>query len=217
MSAAIALFAKAPIAGCVKTRLQPPLSAEQAADLHLAFVLDVWDSLHAVPDVSLYLYRDEAWPNGDEPADGEYCELQRGSDLGERMLNCFDELQKHGHNRVLIVGSDSPTLPVAYLEEGLEKLHTADAVLGPSEDGGYYAVGCRQTRPAMFAGVNWSTTSTLAETECAFRRVGLQVETLPGWYDVDTARDLRRLADDANIPPRTKDWFDRHDPFGPRC
>ncbi len=213
MSAAITLFAKAPIAGRVKTRLQPPLTAQQAADLHLAFVLDAWEALKTIPDISLHLYRDEAWPNGDEPADRENCGLQHGEDLGARMLHCFDELQARGHNRVLIVGSDSPTLPAAYLEEGLEKLNDADTVLGPSEDGGYYAVGCRETRPGMFAGVSWSTRSTRAETERAFDREGLRYRELPEWYDIDTEKDLRRLAGEHNLPARTKAWFDRHNPF----
>ena len=214
MSAAIALFAKAPIAGRVKTRLQPLLTAEQAADLHLAFVLDVWESVRLIRDVSLYLYRDEAWPNGDEPAVRDYCGLQRGADLGERMLHCFEELRERGHGRVLIVGSDSPTLPRSYLEQGLDRLSHTDAVLGPSEDGGYYAVGCRRSRPCMFEGVHWSTASTRAETERAFRREGLELETLPGWYDVDTESDLRRLAAEGNLPAHTEAWFGRNEPFG---
>ena len=217
MSAAIALFAKAPIAGRVKTRLQPPLTQGQAADLHLAFALDVWESLSRIPDVSLYLYRDEAWPLGNEPAGRENCCLQQGSDLGERMLHCFEELQARGHDRVLIVGSDSPSLRVDYLAQGLERLRDTDAVLGPSADGGYYAVGCRRALARMFAGVHWSTASTKVETERAFEREGLRCEMLPEWYDIDTEKDLRRLAGESNLPRRTKAWFDRHDPFGPRC
>ena len=215
MSAAIALFAKAPIAGRVKTRLQPPLTPEQAADLHRAFVLDLWESLSSISEVSLFLFRDKTWPAGDEPAPPERCGLQQGSDLGERMLHCFDELQGRGHDRVLIVGGDSPTLPLAYLEQGLERLRDTDAVLGPSEDGGFYAVGCRQAPPRMFAGVHWSAASTREETERTFEREGLHCETLPEWYDIDTETDLRRLSVERILPPRTKAWFDRHDPFGP--
>ena len=216
MSAAIALFAKAPIASRVKTRLQPPLTPQQAADLHRAFVLDVWESLNNIPKLPLYLYRDEAWPSGDEPAPRENCGIQQGSDLGERMLHCFEELQARGHDRVVIVGSDSPTLPIAYLEKGLERLRDTDAVLGPSEDGGYYAVGCRKAVARMFAGVPWSTASTRAETERAFEREGLRCETLPDWYDIDTETDLRRLSVERNLPRHTKAWFDSHQPFGPR-
>ncbi len=216
MSAAIALFAKAPIAGRVKTRLQPPLTPQQAADLHRAFVLDVWESLNNIPNLSLHLYRDQAWPVGDEPAPPENRGLQQGSDLGARMLHCFEELQARGHDRVIIVGGDSPTLPPAYLEQGLERLRDTDAVLGPSEDGGYYAVGCRQAQPRMFADVPWSMPSTRAETERAFERAGLRCETLPEWYDIDTETDLRRLAAESNLPRHTKAWFEGHDPFGSR-
>ena len=134
------------------------------------------------------------------------------------MLHCFEEFQARGHERVLIVGSDSPTLPSAYLEQGLERLCDTDAVLGPSEDGGYYAVGCRQVSPRMFEDVPWSTSSTRVETERAFRKEGLRYEALPEWYDVDTVKDLRRLAADLDIPstemlaPRTKAWFKRNAP-----
>ena len=196
--------------------MQPPLTSQQAAGLHRAFVLDVWASLNNIPNLSLYLYRDEAWPGGDEPAPQENRGLQQGSDLGERMLHCFEELQARGHDRVVVVGGDSPTLPPVYLEQGLEKLRDTDAVLGPSEDGGFYAVGCRQAPPRMFAGVHWSAASTRTETERAFEREGLRCETLPEWYDIDTETDLRRLSVQRDLPRHTRAWFDRHDPFASR-
>ena len=218
MSAAIVLFAKAPIAGNVKTRLQPPLTPSQAADLHFAFVLDFWERLCTISDVSLYLYGDQPWSQHDGPASQKNYGLQSGRNLGERMLHCFKEIQGRGYERVLIVGSDSPTLPISYLEEGLERLRHTDAVLGPSEDGGYYAVGCRHVRSRMFAGVHWSSACTRAETDRAFARAGLQSELLPSWYDVDTAKDLRRLATELSLPSakpflHIKAWLDRQYPY----
>jgi len=218
MSSAIALFSKTPIVGSVKTRLQPLLTPNQAADLHLAFVLDFWDRLCTIPDVSLHFYCDRTWTHQNGPVSPENCNLQRGSDLGRRILHCFEEIQQCGYERILVVGSDSPTLPLSYLEEGLERLRHTDAVLGPSEDGGYYAVGCRQVQPHMFDGVRWSSTCTRADTCRAFAREGLQFELLPKWYDVDTAGDLKRLAAELDLPSskdfqHTDAWFDSHQPF----
>ena len=207
MSNAIALFAKAPIPGCVKTRLQPHLTAEQSAALHLAFVQDSWASLRSMEGVTLYLYADQQWPGFRKLAGPSRVGLQRGADLGEKMLNCFEELSQQGYARMLIVGSDSPTLPPDYPRAGLELLGGVDAVLGPSEDGGYYAVGCRSAKPGMFQDVSWSAASTLTETEQAFERAGFISKRLPSWYDIDTIEDLRQLVSAGDLPEHTARWL----------
>lgn len=110
---------------------------------------------------------------------------------------------------MLIVGADSPTLPLAYLRMGFELLTQVDAVLGPTEDGGYYAVGCRRPHPAMFAGVEWSADRTFEQTEAAFDRAGLSFARLPVWYDIDRYEDLQRLAGEPDIPLNTRRWLER--------
>jgi rSAM/selenodomain-associated transferase 1 len=210
MPDALVLFAKAPLPGRVKTRLTPLLSAEQAAEFHWACVCDTWDKIEQVPVESRYFYSDNAWTNGNAPGAPEQRGIQRGADLGDRMFNCFQELHARGHRRMLIVGSDSPTLPLTYLEQGLEALDRADAVIGPSEDGGYYAIGCREPYPQMFSGVPWSAGDTLQRTEAGLRALGLKVVLLPAWYDVDTANDLRRLAREATLPANVAHWMTQH-------
>jgi hypothetical protein len=210
MSDALVLFAKAPLPGRVKTRLTPPLSPEQAAEFHWACVCDAWEALEQVPAASRYFYSDNVAPERPSPAGPEHLELQRGADLGDRMINCFQELRAKGHQRVLIVGSDSPTVPHAYLAQGLAALQRADAVLGPSEDGGYYAIGCREPDPRMFAGVPWSSAETLRRTEASLRALGQRVHHLPPWYDVDTPQDLRRLANEPSLPPHVASWMVEH-------
>ncbi len=206
---AVALFAKVPAPGNVKTRLQPPLGPASAASLHLAFASDTWTMMQQLAPATLYLYSDaeseiySAWA-------GEQARLQRGDDLGARMLACFADLQEAGHERILIVGSDVPSLPLEYLLSGFAKLHDHDAVLGPTADGGYYAVGCRAPHPAMFDGVTWSSSHTREQTEVAFQRLGYGVDLLPVWYDVDTSEDLQRLAAEPRLPPRTRAWLDQH-------
>ena len=210
MSEAIVLFAKAPRPGRVKTRLIPALSAEDSATLYEAFVRDMWERLRVVAPDSCFLYSDRAWPPYVELAGAGRAALQRGGDLGEKLLHCFEELSTQGYARMLIVGSDGPTLPAEYLRQGLDRLASQDAVLGPTLDGGYYAVGCRVPEAEMFNQVAWSTSATLAHTERAFEGIGWSMERLPPWYDVDTIDDLRRLAADSDLHGYTRQWFLEH-------
>jgi rSAM/selenodomain-associated transferase 1 len=207
MSNAIALFAKAPVAGCVKTRLQPQLTPEQSASLHAALVADVWEKLGGLADADRWLYCDRAHAQLAELAP-DHLRRQSDGDLGIRMLRCFEQLAAEGFSRILIVGADSPTLPAAYLRMGFELLTQVDAVLGPTEDGGYYAVGCRGPHPEMFAGVEWSTDRTFEQTEAAFDRAGLSFARLPVWYDIDRYDDLERLAAESEIPKHTRRWLE---------
>jgi glycosyltransferase A (GT-A) superfamily protein (DUF2064 family) len=102
----------------------------------------------------------------------------------------------------MVLGSDSPTLPRAHIERLLAS--SADVVLGPCEDGGYYAIACRRIDPRMFAGVGWSTPYALEQTERAVRACGLSVERGDLWYDVDGPEDLARLAAEPELPLHTK-------------
>jgi len=210
MSNAIAVFAKAPLAGCVKTRLHACMSPEQAAALHAAFVEDLWSRLRGLPNVALYLYCDQTWAAFQELAGPENFGVQQGTGLGERMLRCIEELSNSGHSRIVLLGSDSPTLPLEYIEQAFQCLDQTDAVLGPCEDGGYYAIGCREPHPGMFDDVTWSSPETRSQTEQAFKAAGLGFALLPAWYDVDTRAELVRLGKKPVLPPRTKAWFARH-------
>jgi rSAM/selenodomain-associated transferase 1 len=210
MSAALVLFAKAALPGRVKTRLIPPLSPEQAAEFHWACVSDMWEKLEQTRATSRYFYSDNAWTGREAPAPPEQCGLQQGANLGDRMFNCFRDLHLLGHGRVLILGSDSPTLPVHLIEQGLAALERADAVIGPCDDGGYYGIGCRQPHPEMLAGVPWSTSETLRHTEQNLSALAWKVRRLPTWYDVDNPRDLRRLAKEASLPPNIEHWMKKH-------
>ena len=138
---------------------------------------------------------------------------QRGGDLGARMAQLVAGLLADGHRAALLVGSDLPTLPSAYLAEAARVLAegAADVVLGPAEDGGYYLIGLAQPAPALFEGVAWGTDGVLEATRARARAFGLREHLLPLWYDVDTAADLDRLRRDLAPPgpgaPRTRRWL----------
>ncbi|MCC6390039.1 MAG: TIGR04282 family arsenosugar biosynthesis glycosyltransferase [Bryobacterales bacterium] len=184
----ILLFAKAPVAGKVKTRLMPPLDGEQAAKVHEALVGEMWGRLGELGEADRELCTDEettAWP---EAAPRR---LQASGDLGERMFAALEEALAKGRPKAMIVGSDTTGLPAGRLRDLLRS--EADVALGPAEDGGYYAICCRRVRAGMFDGVRWSTAHALADTVAGALRCGLAVQVGAPWFDIDTAKDLERL------------------------
>lgn len=201
------LFAKAPVPGRVKTRLQPDFSPEQSAELHRAFVRDTLQTLHGMaPVADLELHTDtdtDAWRDVEVAR-----QLQMGGDLGARLFQALHGGLEVGRPQVMVVGSDAPTLPVAHLAELLRI--DADVAIGPSEDGGYYAIAARRVHPRMFAGVEWSGPKALEGTVAACRACGLTVATGKNWFDVDTAAELARLAASPGLPPHTAAWLLQH-------
>jgi hypothetical protein len=198
MRPAIILFAKAPVAGHVKTRLEQALGPERTLALHKAFVLDMIEkllTLSGLADIELHTdIPTDVWRRA-----GVTSRMQTNGDLGSKMLHALEG------RRACIVGSDAPTLPVSHIEALLAI--TADVALGPCEDGGYYAISCRRTHPEMFRGVEWSSAHALEQTEEAARQCGLSVKRGLDWYDVDRIDDLRRLRAEDNLPKHTRLWF----------
>lgn len=195
---AVAVMARVPGAGPVKSRLHDTLTPEQATALYRCFLLDRLDALATVPDVApviAFTPREAAAAMAALAPAGFRLLPQEGDDLTARLTGLLDRLLDEGHPAALVMDSDSPTLPMAYVAEAVRALAVveADVVVGPSDDGGYYLIGLRAPHPALFEGVPWSTPGLLAATLDRARRLGLRVRLLPSWFDVDTAADLRRL------------------------
>ena len=205
---AVALFAKAPRAGMVKTRLARDLSPQAAAEFHRLSTLAMWARLVDLPAHEAFLYCDVRWAEFEAIADGGRFRLQRGGDLGQRMRLCLEELLGDGYGKALIVGSDAPTLPLAQLGEAADALDSADVVLGPSEDGGFTLIGATRVAAAMFRGVTWSRPDTRRVCLAAVQGAGLKaVETRAKGYDVDTLPGLKRLAHDVGLPASLESWL----------
>lgn len=198
-SARRALFvvAKQPAAGQTKTRLCPPLRAEQAAALYAAFLADTLDIMRRVQGVRraiAYL------PEGAEAYFRKLAPemdllLQQGETLGERLDQLITQALAAGATQVVVMDSDSPTLPPAYVAQAFDLLGgDADAVFGPCHDGGYYLVGMKRPLPALLREVQMSTRSVLADTLAIAQRESVHVALLPPWYDVDTGEELAHLA-----------------------
>ena len=195
---ALAVMAKAPIAGTVKTRLVPPLTPAQAAEVYHALLRDQLEHLKALTVADLYVAyapRHARAVFADILPPGFCCFPQRGEDLGARMGTVFDHLLDREYEKVVLIGSDLPALPLNYLERAFESLSIRRnrVVLGPSRDGGYYLVGMNRRTPEMFQGMRWSHDQVLAQTLTKLAALGIDNELLPVWFDVDTVEDLRRL------------------------
>jgi glycosyltransferase A (GT-A) superfamily protein (DUF2064 family) len=109
------------------------------------------------------------------------------------MTRALDVLFESGASRAVLVGSDSPTLPPAYISDSFQQLEGSDVVLGPTSDGGYYLIGVRARPGRLLENIRWSTPQAIEDTEARARIAGLSVARLRPWYDIDTCEDLIRL------------------------
>lgn len=204
---ALVVMAKTPRAGKVKTRLAPPLTPQEAAELNICFLRDTTENLNGICDAvavgdapraaGLISYT----PAGDEVAfdgllpPGFSLVLQRGNGFGERLLAAAEDILALGFGSVCLIDSDSPTVPRAAFEQAIEALARPGdrVVLGPTDDGGYYLIGLKQAHAAPFERIAWSTATVFAETCQRVQEVELELVTLPLWYDVDDAVTLAVL------------------------
>jgi rSAM/selenodomain-associated transferase 1 len=202
-SCGIAFMAKASAPGRAKTRLVPPLTFEEAAVLNTAFLQDVADNvLLAARDADRGIAGYAAYgPPGSEdffrrtlPDAIGLIEAWRPN-FGDCLLHTIEEIFARGHASAVVLNSDSPTLPTAFLVETAAALARPGdrAVLGPSSDGGYYLLGLKAAHRHMFENIAWSTVEVARQTLERAREIGLDVHRLPVWYDVDDVDGLRQL------------------------
>jgi rSAM/selenodomain-associated transferase 1 len=193
---ALIVVAKRPAPGQTKTRLSPPLQPEQASALYECLLLDTLDHMRQVKNtqhVIAYLPHDEQEYFHRLAPDFELI-AQEGHDLGTRLDNALTSSLLRGYERVVIMDSDSPTLPTDYLSHAFNVLSNgADVVLGPCEDGGYYLIGLKKPTPRLLRDVHMSTPTVAAETIALAKEEGLHLVALPTWYDIDDVASLLRL------------------------
>jgi uncharacterized protein len=207
------IFARAPVAHRVKTRLTPPLDPQAAATVYEACLRDV------ITAAARERGRLELW-YAEEPEAAQYFaaefphvmrQAQSGADLGERLTDAFARSFDDGAARVVIIGSDAPTLPETFYGAAFDHLRDAAAVLGPAVDGGYYLVGLAvEAWPQamhLFHDVPWSTRDVLATTVARAADAGLDMRVLPGWYDIDTMDDLLRARADLAPESHLARWL----------
>jgi rSAM/selenodomain-associated transferase 1 len=223
----VVVFSKKPQQGKTKTRLAPPLTLNEAEELSEAFLKDtikLIDDINCINQRVIYFYpplafeyfksitggTDNSLKNNILSPSSWMVKNQEGKNLGERLLNAIiDELRDHSRNpgsdgkegKLLIIGSDSPTIPEEYIKEALLVLESEDIVLGPAEDGGFYLIGAKKGWPGIFKSVRWSSRDTLKDVIINIKKSDIKYKLLQRWYDVDEISDVRKLSKDLNKMP----------------
>ncbi|MXX86783.1 MAG: glycosyltransferase [Acidobacteria bacterium] len=205
----LSVFTRVPEPGRAKTRLVPPLTADQAAALQRAMTEDLLERLDRTfgaaaaeaPPLSLEVRCDGRFSPGALEVPKSWATTSQGSgDLGERLARATRGARRDGIGRLVIIGSDAPLLPLPLVGAAFSGLADRDALVAPAEDGGYVLIGLALERvpPAavdpLFAGIPWGTGAVREATAEAARRAGLGFGELAGHWDVDRPEDLPRLA-----------------------
>jgi len=192
------LFAKQPIPGQVKTRLQPPCTPEQAADIAAYLIRATTELAVSFWPSDVYLY---GWPNHEHELFRElaakyrvHLATQETGDLGDKMYSALSEgIQRKG--AAAVMGCDVPHCRGAIIEQAHERLAKGGDVIGPSEDGGYYLLGLQQAPRELFRDMEWQSSMVTLKTMARAVALGLEFEFLPTLRDIDTWKDLRAAAE----------------------
>jgi uncharacterized protein len=201
---ALGVMTKVPKAGRVKTRLSPPLTPEEAAALNTCFLRDTAAAIELAASEGIARGIGVYTPVGEEsgyrgvlPGSFELI-AQRGDAFGERLTNAAEDLFAVGFDSVCLIDSDSPTVPQRAYSDAARLLREPGdrIVFGPSDDGGYYLIGMKQLHRRLFEEIDWSTERVADQTLERAKEIGVAVELLPTWYDVDDRVTLQRLCNE---------------------
>ncbi len=190
----VAVFARTPLPGRVKTRLARDLGDDGALATHLALLRDLLGALAGQPDFDVELWLSDGTTPEVDALGQQYrvaVRVQAGADLGQRMCRTIDTLL--AANRLpLVVGSDVLGLDAAQIRKAFNALREADLVLAPVDDGGYGLIGMSRLHAAVFDAIPWGSDQVMAETRRRARRLGLRCFELEGCWDLDTIEDYLR-------------------------
>ncbi len=205
----LGMFAKYWQAGSVKTRLAESIGEVAASQIYFHCLESLLQRFGDQGDIRTVVYCPPENKVDFVTVAGDKWQIapQSSGDLGVRMRHFFENAFEQGATRVVLIGSDSPTVPRLWIQRAWQMLHRCKVVLGPATDGGYYLVGMSEFVPAIFEDVRWSTSHVLEETRSKLTEAGLACIELPTWYDVDGMDDLRQLRQElAEGPPGDGDW-----------
>lgn len=184
------VFQKNEVLGKVKTRLAAEVGAHRALEIYHFLLLKTYRAIGA-SSFSVYTYFSDFIPeNPSYPVDKS--KLQMGQDLGERMKNAFSTNFESGMEKVVLIGTDCPSIEGRDILQAFDALDQSDLVIGPARDGGYYLIGMKQRADFLFEGISWSTELVLSQTLTLAAEKGFQTYLLPVLEDIDTLEDWER-------------------------
>lgn len=188
------IFVKYPEPGKVKTRLAKNIGSENAAMLYRNMAEGIVCNLSKLTDYTKIIFFDPPERRNDVMRwlkfDGLSFVAQDGNSLGERMSNAFSHAFSLGAEKAVVIGTDCAQITKQTILKAFEKLETSEAVIGPSDDGGYYLLGLRRLIPELFYDIDWSTNLVFDQTMKRLRRNGIKSKCLETLRDVDTVEDL---------------------------
>lgn len=206
------IFVKAPTLGQVKTRLQPEITPQESLLLYRAMVEDLIAQFKGVLycDVKVFFLPSGAKAEMQQWL-GDYFEYlpQTGSNLGDRMYLASMQMFRLNYKKVIIVGSDIPTLGKSMVSKAFSNLDNYDLILGPSTDGGYYLIGLKESHQELFKDINWGTNIVLQQTLLKSRNNNLSVFQLDTMSDIDTYSDVIQLWHNLKNSKQTGDSLPR--------
>jgi rSAM/selenodomain-associated transferase 1 len=198
MKRALIVFVKAPVPGNVKTRLQPCIPQEKVLEIYKSFVIDTLDTCSGLRRIDKFLgcspIKEDDFLRAMSKNYKMKTFIQRGKNLAERIFNAFKDYFRKGYSEIVLIGSDSPTLPLDYIKMGFDELKKNDFVIGPCFDQGLYLIGARKRKiNDIFQQLRLDTGEDVSTILKLVNTLNIKFSMLPFWYDVDTIEDLRFL------------------------
>lgn len=189
---ALGIIFRVPEYGRVKKRLAQEIGPEDALKAYSAMLHETLENVSRLTVINIYGFYDGSLSPQNKLLNKLPCIPQIGKDLGERMLNAINWLFDKGFKRVVLIGADSPDLPVRFIEDAFLILNNYELVIGPSEDGGYYLIGMSKPLDAIFQDISWGSRDVLEKTISTAEKEGIKHLLLPEWYDIDDIEGLRQ-------------------------
>jgi rSAM/selenodomain-associated transferase 1 len=193
----VLVFQKNAILGKVKTRLASGMGEPRALEIYRHLIQSTYSVLEDVA-APVWTYFSDFIPETVNPPIAKSF-LQEGQNLGERMAHAFARSFESGMDKVVLIGTDCPTLQSHHLHEAFEALTDSDLVLGPATDGGYYLIGMKRRADYLFEGIAWSTAEVLSQTLVVATVHGLLSTLLDELSDIDTQEDWERFSSHIEI------------------
>jgi rSAM/selenodomain-associated transferase 1 len=198
MKKALITFVKAPVPGTVKTRLQADIGAKKTVKIYKSFITEILSECALLKGVDKFL---GCAPTTNNPFLNKLADKyemqsfnQQGRNLGERIHNAFRECSRKGYSEIVLIGSDSPSMPIDFIKKGFFELNKSDLVIGPCFDQGLYLIGAKKVKiDKIFSNIKLDTGEDVNMILKKTNRKNISLSMLPFWYDVDTVYDLKFL------------------------